>query len=62
MSIDLFRATLPKRMAVDPKCFELARHFLPTAGPDELWTLAAALQWTAESEIDTMKFEEESHG
>jgi hypothetical protein len=60
MSIDLIRATLPKRMAVDPKCFELARHFLPTAGPDELWTLAAAIQWSVESEIDTMQFNAEA--
>jgi hypothetical protein len=62
MSIDLIRATLPKRMAVDEKCVELSRHFLPTAGPDQIWILAAAIQWTVDCEIDTMKFEEESHG
>jgi hypothetical protein len=62
MSIDLLRATLPKRGTYDKKCWDLARHFMPNGTDTQLDTLAIALQWTAESEIDTMKFEEESHG
>lgn len=34
---------------IDPKCYELAEHFLNTGSPDEMkWELAEWIQWQVE--------------
>jgi hypothetical protein len=62
MSIDLIRATLPKRCTYGHQVHELAKTYLPDGSAEQVDTLASAIQWTVEATIDTMKFEEESHG
>jgi hypothetical protein len=60
MSIDLIRATLPKRCTYGHQVLALATAFLPDGSAAQIDTLAQSIQWTIESELDSMKFEEES--
>jgi hypothetical protein len=60
MSIDLIRATLPKRCTYGHQVHELAKLYLPDGSAEQIDTLAMSIQWTIESELDSMKFEEES--
>jgi hypothetical protein len=60
MSIDLIRATLPKRCTYGHQVHELAKTYLPDGSVEQIDTLAVAIQWTVEATIDTMEFDKEA--
>jgi hypothetical protein len=60
MSIDLLRATLPKRCTYGHQVHELAKAFLPEGSAEQIDTLAQSIQWAIEGELDSMKFDQEA--
>jgi hypothetical protein len=60
MSIDLIRATLPKRCTYGQQVHELAKTYLPDGSAEQIDTLAQSIQWQIEATIDTMEFEKEA--
>lgn len=62
-TIDILRATMPKRCTYDQQVYDFAKQRLPDGTAAQIDVLAQSIQWALDDAIDTMKFEEESeHG